>query len=64
MCNQKIRDKARIADVALWQIADRFGITNSTFSVWLRRELPEEKQKMALDFIDQIVAERKKKGNK
>ena len=64
MCNQKVRDKARIADVPLWMIADRFGITNSTFSVWLRHELPKEKQKMALDYIDQIVAERKKNGSK
>ena len=54
MCNQEIRDAARIKDVRLWEVAKAAGCTPSTLSVWLREELPEEKKKHLLATIDQL----------
>lgn len=49
MKNIDIREKAAARGVRLWQIADRIGINDGTFSRKLRKELPnEEKVKIAL----------------
>ena len=60
MKNLEIRDKARIANVHFWQIARKLGCNATTFSVWLREELPDEKRQRILDVIDELVAERAK----
>lgn len=47
MKNKDIRLKAERAGVKLWQIAEMLGITDSTFSRKLRKELSaEEKEKI------------------
>lgn len=47
MCNQDIRQIAAESSVKLWMIADALGITDSSFSRKLRKELPqEEKEKI------------------
>ena len=55
MRNLEIRQKAKERGVLLWQHAEGFGVTDSTFSRQLRREFPEEKRKRALELIDQIA---------
>lgn len=57
--NMEIRETAAKKDVKLWQIADRFGVTDMTFSRWLRHEFSEEKKAKALEYINIIEAERK-----
>lgn len=42
MQNQDIRLEAAGAGLKLWQIADKLGLTDSSFSRKLRHELPEE----------------------
>lgn len=55
MCNQDIRAEAKAANIKLWKIADKLGISDGNFSRKLRKELPlEEKTK-----IRQIISELK-----
>ena len=48
MCNQDIRQSATESSVRLWRIADALGITDSSFSRKIRKELPQvEKEKIS-----------------
>ena len=56
--NQEIRERARIKDVRLWELADKMGITDSYLSRRLRVEFTPEEQEQAMRYIDEIAAER------
>lgn len=56
--NEKIRIEAINKGVFLWEIAYRLGVTESTFSRWLRYNLPEGKEKAILAAIEEIYSER------
>lgn len=58
--NEVIRSTAEKQGVKLWQIAERFGVEDATFSRWLRREFEPGKRKQALAFIKDIAAESKR----
>ena len=58
MRNERIREWASIRQVKLWEIAEKLGCTDTTFSKRMRRELPEEEQARIIDLIDQIADER------
>ena len=51
MSNQDIRRTAAGAGVKLWQIADALGITDSSFSRKLRKELPQEEKERIFSVI-------------
>ena len=58
MANQDIKNAAAGAGVKLWQIADVLGITDSTFSRKLRKELPDvEKERIhvIIEFLSEEV---------
>lgn len=55
--NQKVRDAARIADVPLYAIAHKIGISEPTFSRWIRFQLPPEKEKQILAAIKELEKE-------
>lgn len=55
MENMKIRKAARVAGVPLWKVAERYGITDSSFSRKLRRELPGPEQEQLLKIIDELA---------
>ena len=59
MANIEIRTKARSQSVKLWQIADCLGVTDSTFSRKLRKELPESEKTRILEIIDKLSTETK-----
>lgn len=59
MENVAIRERAKAAGVKLWEVAERCGLTDSSLSRKLRRELPETEQKRLLWIIDQLAAERR-----
>lgn len=59
MENVAIRERAKAAGVKLWEVAERCGLTDSSLSRKLRRELPEVEQKRLLGIIDQLAAERR-----
>lgn len=52
--NKEIRTAAFSEGVRLWQVAQKLGVTDSTFSRWLRRELPEEQKKEILAIIQTL----------
>ncbi len=59
MKNLKIRDKARIENVPLWEIANALGIADTTFSKKLRFELSEDETQKILTIIDELAKESK-----
>lgn len=58
MKNLLIRQEAKQAGVALWEIAEALGIADSTLYRQLRREFPTEKQTKVLEII-RTIAEQK-----
>ena len=58
MVNREVRAYAIEKGVLLWKVAEAIGISDSSFSRKLRRELPEEERERILAIIDQIAAER------
>ena len=54
MCNKDIKEKAKASGVPLWMIAEKFGITDTQFSRWLRHEFTEERKKQAFEFIEEL----------
>ena len=58
MANREVRSHAIEKGVLLWMVAEALGISDSSFSRKLRRELPEEERERILAIIDQIAAER------
>ena len=63
MNGSQMKKAIREAGVCQWQIAERLGMSEFTFSRKLRHELAGEERKKVLAAIDQIVAEREKEGN-
>lgn len=57
MCNQDIRQTATKSSVRLWRIADALGITDSSFSRKLRKELPQEEKERIFSIIQKLSQE-------
>lgn len=57
MCNQDVRQAATENRVKLWQIAAALGITDSTFSRKLRKELQKEEKSKIFSIIENLRKE-------
>ncbi len=57
MYNKDIRRTAAGSGVKLWQIADALGITDSSFSRKLRKELPQEEKEKIFSIIQKLSQE-------
>ena len=57
MYNQDIRQTATKSSVRLWRIADALGITDSSFSRKLRKELPQEEKERIFSIIQKLSQE-------
>lgn len=55
MANVDVKLIAAGKGVKLWQIADRLGIADCSFSRKLRKELPQEEKEHILQVIAQIA---------
>lgn len=55
MANVDVKLIAAGKGVKLWQIADRLGIVDCSFSRKLRKELPQEEKEHILQIIAQIA---------
>lgn len=55
MENRILRDAAKANGVKLWQIAERVGVAEATFSRKLRHELPEQERQNILSIIDELA---------
>ncbi len=56
--NKEIKDYAAAKKVFLWEVAARFGITDSHFSRRLRAEFTPEEKQQAMQYIDEIASGR------
>ena len=57
MNNEKIRELIQKNRFKYYEVAQRIGITNTTFSVWLRTPLSAERKKRVLTAIDELKKE-------
>ena len=55
--NLEIRETAKNTGVRLWQIAERYGISDSSFSRKLRQEFPPEDKLNILEIIAEFTKE-------
>lgn len=53
--NEGIREEAKSKGVLLWQIADKLGISDNSFSRRLRHELTQEEQQRIMRLIDELA---------
>lgn len=54
--NKEIKETALKNGVYLWEIADKLGIWDSTFSRKLRHELPDTEKQAIFKIIDELAA--------
>lgn len=57
MANETIKRAAKEFHVKLWRIADRMGLSDSSFSRMLRKELSKEDRNKILFIIADLVSE-------
>ena len=57
--NARIHKARQKHDVFIWQIAQRYGKSESTMYRLLRTEMPKEEQDIIVQIIKQIAQERK-----
>lgn len=62
VANREIREAAKAAGIKLWQVAEKFGISDGNFSRKLRRELPEEERERVLNIIRVLSGEIQEEG--
>jgi hypothetical protein len=62
MNNRELKLYAMSKGVRLWQVADKFGVTDVTFSKKLRHELSKEDAEQFKVYVDEIANEGGKKN--
>ncbi len=56
--NAQIRAAAKDAGVYLWEVAEKYGVTDASFSRILRRELPTQERDKVLTIIKELSTEK------
>ncbi|MDR1568605.1 MAG: hypothetical protein LBS33_08015 [Streptococcaceae bacterium] len=54
--NQEIRNTIFTHNIRNWQIAEKIGISDSRFCVWLRTPLNDERKAKVLKAIEELTA--------
>lgn len=62
MRNQALRKRIKDSGLYFWQVAEEIGITATTFTVWLRRELTPDRLERVESAIASLID--KKEGVK
>ena len=57
MRNKDIRELIKKKRVLHYEVAEALGVTATTFSKWLQRELPEEKKNLIRSAVEKILKE-------
>ncbi|MFI3684248.1 hypothetical protein VBH15_04745 [Vagococcus fluvialis] len=55
--NEEIRMSIAINRFKNWEVAQKIGISDSRFSVWLRTPLNDEREKRVLNAIEELKRE-------
>ena len=56
--NLSIRNAARIANIPQWKIADALGISEATFTRWMRVKLSTEREEKVMEVIYRLAQEK------
>lgn len=56
--NLSIRNAARIANLPQWKIAAALGISEATFTRWMRVKLSTEREEKVMEVIDRLAQEK------
>ena len=56
--NKEIKTRAKEKGVFLWEVADKIGIIDTSFSRKLRHELPDSEKQEIFKIIDELAAEK------
>ena len=56
MCNMAIRSAIQNAGIRHWMVADKLGVSETTFCRMLRKELPENRKKEVLEAVEKAKA--------
>ena len=54
MHNDEIRKAIDDAGLRYWQVAEELGVADTTFTKWLRKELPDEKRSQVMAAIEKL----------
>lgn len=57
--NQEIRDRIFLNRLRNWEVAEKVGISDSRFCIWLRTPLNDDRKARIEKAIDELLAERK-----
>lgn len=57
--NEEIRQYARSKKVYLWEVAEKYPISEPQFIRWMRHEFSEQEKQRILSLIDEIANERR-----
>lgn len=57
--NQEIREKIFSNRLRQWEVADRVGISDNRFTVWLRTPLREDRKERVEKAIEELLQERR-----
>jgi transposase len=57
-CNKEIRNKIHGHGLKQWEVAEKIGIGDATFCVWLRRELKGTRLERTEKAIDELLEEK------
>ena len=60
MRNEQIRTVMHRSGVKQWEVAEQLGISEFTYSRWLRSELPDDKKVQILQAISDVNAKKNK----
>lgn len=52
--NIEVRNKIRITGVRYWEVANKIGISPSTFTVWMRTEMDSEKMQRVMEALEEL----------
>lgn len=53
--NKEIRNAIENNRLRYFEVADKIGISNSNFSVWLRKELDGERKERTISAIEELL---------
>ena len=56
MCNMAIRSAIQNAGIRHWMVADKLGVSETTFCRMLRKQLPENRKKVVLEAVEKAKA--------
>ena len=57
MTGTEIKRIIKEKGVKIWQVADKFGVADTTFSKYLRKEFSEEDSSRILNIINELAKE-------